>query len=174
MGAIMIRRASTWGMLAVLLAAGALVWMITASTGNSFAAAHGTPPPTPPPTTPPPTNALTSDGGVSMSMAGVNCGHRSTTGEYCYVIFRAVNVSDGFPVFTEADQTAYDTSGRAFHPDPAADAVANHGKPVTQRLLRGPVVSGILVFAMPAGDRIDHVVLHGKPGTPGEIFTVPR
>ena len=52
------------------------------------------------------------------------------------------------------------------------DAAANHGKPVTQRLQRGVPVSGVLVYRVPAGDRIDHLVLHGKTGTPGEIFPV--
>jgi hypothetical protein len=146
MGAIMIRAAARLALVAV---------MITVS-GLSVATA-----------------SFATDGGVSMSIAGVDCGHRAATGEYCYVTFRAVNVSDGFPVFTEADQIAYDTAGRAFHPDSAAGVVPNRGKPVTQRLQRGPVVSGILVFALPAGDRIARVVLHGKTGTPGEVFPVP-
>lgn len=141
-----------------------------------------TPSPSPPAPTVPPassappnsnSNTPPTDGGVTMSIAGVDCAHPTAAGERCYVTFRAVNISDGFPVFTEADQVAYDASGQAFQPDPAADLVVNHGKPVTQRLQRGrPVATGILVYDMPAGDRIDHLVLHGKPGTPGQTFPV--
>ena len=144
-----------------LLACGAL-------TGASIAA-EAAPSPSPVPV---PQNTSVKDGGVFMSIGGVDCAHPTAGGEACYVTFHAVNGSDGFPVFTEADQSAYDPAGRAFHPDPAADAVANHGMAVTQRLPRGPAVSGILVFILPAGDRIDHVVLHGQSGTPGESFTV--
>jgi hypothetical protein len=111
------------------------------------------------------------DGGVAMSVAGVDCAP-AAAGERCRVTVRLVNISDGAPVFVESDQTAYDAAGRAFHPDPAADAVANGGRPVTRRLPREAPVSSVLVFDLPAGDRIDHVVLHGEPGTPGQVFPV--
>ncbi len=156
-----------------LVAVTIMVALVAAGT-TSFAR-PADPSPTPSPSQAPPpssTGRFDTDGGVAMSIAGVNCGHRAQAGEYCYVTFRAVNVSDGFPVFTEADQVAYDTAGRAFHPDAAAGAAVNAGKPITQRLLRGPVVSGVLVYALPAGDQIARVVLHGKTGTPGEVFQV--
>jgi hypothetical protein len=159
MGAIMVRRVGAGLMLGVVL-----MLTVVLTVGRSAGA------PSPIPPTPRPA----SDGGVALSIAGIDCGHHLATGEYCYVTFRAVNISDGFPVFTEADQTAYDPDGRAYRPDPAVDAVINPGKPVTQRLLRGVPVSGILAFALPPGDRIDHLTLHGKPGTPGETFIPSR
>jgi hypothetical protein len=73
-------------------------------------------------------------------------------------------------VFTESAQVAYDIAGRAYHPDAAADRAANHGKPVTQRLPRGVPISGVLVFEVASGAKLDHLVLHGQPGTPGETF----
>jgi hypothetical protein len=130
------------------------------------------PTPSPQPPLPQPTTTSFSDGGVSMSVSSIDCAHPSTTGEDCRLTFHVVNVSDGFPIFTESAQTVYDPAGQAFTPDPAATAAANGGESVTQRLPRGPVISGVLVFALPAGDRIDHIVLHGRPGTTGEMFAV--
>ncbi len=126
--------------------------------------------PTMPSGSPPPNTAASSDGGVAMSVASVDCGHPIATGTACYVTVRAVNISDGFPVFTESDQVAYDTAGHAYRPDAKAGLAANHGKPITQRLDRGVPVSGVLVFDLPAGAALDHLVLHGKTGTPGAIF----
>ena len=108
-----------------------------------------------------------------MSVAAIDCGRRSATGEYCRVTIHAVNVSDSFPVFDEVDQVAYDTAGRAFRPDPAATAAVNDGRAVKERLQPGQVMSAVLVFDLPAADRIDHLVLHGKSGTTGEIFPAP-
>jgi hypothetical protein len=127
----------------------------------------------PAPVTPRPTTSFAEDGGVTMSIAGVDCDHPTASGENCAVTVDLVNISDGFPVFTEADQTAYDTSGRAFHPDPAATAAANRGRSMTRRLPRGPAVTGVLVFPLPAGDRIARIVLHGETGTPGIAYRVP-
>ena len=107
-----------------------------------------------------------------MSVARVDCNHPTATGTACYVTVRAVNISDGFPVFTESDQVAYDTAGHAYRPDATAGLAANHGKPITQRLNRGVPVSGVLVFDLPSGAALDHLVLHGKTGTPGETFPV--
>lgn len=170
----MVRRVTLW--FALLCAAG-LLWGGTACSGSAgtdsgtrSANATAVPSPRMPPASPPIANTATTDGGVAMSIAGVDCARKSAIGNNCYVTYHVVNVSDGFPVFTEADQLAYGASGRAFHADPAADALANHGTPVTQRLQRGLPVTGILVFDIPAGDRIDRLVLHGKPGTPGEVF----
>ena len=120
----------------------------------------------------PQANAASGDGGVAMSVVSVDCDHPTATGTACYVTVRAVNISDGFPVFTESDQVAYDTAGHAYRPDATAGLAANHGKPITQRLDRGVPVSGVLVFDLPAGAALDHLVLHGKTGTPGEIFLV--
>ncbi len=117
-------------------------------------------------------NTQLSDGGVTMSIDDVNCDHPAAAGEACRVTFHAVNISDGFPLFNEADQVAYDANGHAFHPDEDADTAANRGKTITQRLPRGVPVTGVLVFAMPVGDRIDYLVMHGQAGTPGETFPV--
>jgi hypothetical protein len=175
MGAIMIGSTAARLTIVASLTAVGLWWGIAVHSAGRPDAASGSPVTnaTASPTSPA-MNTLSSDGGVSLSVAGVNCDHKSPMGEYCYVTFHAVNVSDGIPLFNEADQVAYDLSGGAFHPDQAASAVANGGKPITQRLQHGAVTGGVLAFALPAGDRIDHVVLHGKSGTPGEIFAVPR
>lgn len=108
-----------------------------------------------------------------MSVAGVDCVSRSANGEQCRVIIHAVNLSDSFPVFDEADQLAYDPAGRAFGVDANATANANGGHPVRERMHPEAVISVVLVYNLPARDRIDHFVLHGKAGTPGEIFSAP-
>jgi hypothetical protein len=154
------------------MVAASLVTTLVSTSPVALCSPSPPPPVSPPPVPPAPArpNTVTSDGGVAMSIAAVDCDHPTAAGISCRVAFRAVNVSDGFPVFTESAQRAYDAQGREFRPDPAADLVANHGMPVTQRLQRGVPVSGVLVFDIPAGDRIDRVVLHGRPDSPGETF----
>jgi hypothetical protein len=116
--------------------------------------------------TPPPFTTPDSDGGLSLSVPSVSC-----AAGRCEVAFRAVNVSDGSPLFDEADQIAYDPTGRAFRVDAAATASANGGHPVTRRFHHGEVAGGVLVFTLPPGDRVDRVVLHGHAGTPGRAFS---
>ena len=97
------------------------------------------------------------------------CHRAETGGQRCAMTVRLVDISDGVTVFDEREQVAYDSAGREYRPDLAADAAANPG-PVTRRLPRGEPVTSVLVYHLPAGESLDHVVLHGNIGSPGQDF----
>jgi uncharacterized protein DUF4352 len=160
--------------LVVLLAVGGLIWGLVASNSSSKPASSSV-------AAVPGLNTTVRDGNANLTVTGVDCNHSRVgtgptaitgAGEYCYVNFETVNVGAPMTTFSDAGQTAYGTNGHQYATDTAADAIVNANGSIMAPMQGGAAANGILVFDLPQGGQLDHVVLHGAPNSPGVTVNV--
>ncbi len=114
------------------------------------------------------------DGTVEFRVNRVRCGitqvgdpiiNQTAVGQFCAVELDVRNIG-GRPVsLDDARQQAYGPRGQRYLPDPAASLLASADQPVfLTDIDPGDLVSGVIVYDIPAADRIVRLRLHG-PGS---------
>ncbi len=117
------------------------------------------------------------DGKFEFTVTGIKCGvdrvgpaefGEKAQGEFCLVDVSVKNVGDTAEVFLDASQKAYDAKGTEFTVDSGAATWANKDySTFLETINPGNQVKGKLVFDVPAGTKLAHVVLHESMFTAG-------
>jgi hypothetical protein len=119
----------------------------------------------------------TTDGKFAFTVTGMKCGAKSVgpkefgdkaQGEFCLVDVTIKNVGKDAELFNDSSQKAYDAKGQEFSVDSGAAIYANgDSSTFLEDINPGNQVKGKLVFDVPPGTKLAHVVLHESMMTPG-------
>jgi len=112
-----------------------------------------------------------SDGSFAFTVAGTTCGvtsvgpsvlaQRPTSGQFCLVNLSVHNTGTEPELLDPGAQHAIDDQGREYPVSDRAAVFLNDGKPtLLDEIPAGATVPGVLPFDLPAGARIDAIVLH--------------
>jgi hypothetical protein len=122
-------------------------------------------------------NKAATDGKFAFTVTDMQCGVDSVgpagfgekaQGEFCLVSVKVKNVGKSAEVFNDFTQKAYDAKGTEFSPDSGAGTYANSDTSTfLESINPGNQVKGKLVFDVPAGTKLQSVILHESQFTAG-------
>jgi hypothetical protein len=117
------------------------------------------------------------DGDLEFLVTGVTCGvprlgdgfvEHPATGQFCLVDVVVSNVGDRPVAFSDMIQRAYGPTERRYAANSAAGLIANREQQVFHNEINpGNDVTAVLVYDIPADDRIVRLVLRESQTSPG-------
>ena len=127
-------------------------------------------------------NQLGRDGDLEFLVSEVRCGvgrvgdplvNQAAVGQFCLVELAVRNVGKRPAFFTDTLQRAYGPDGELFSADSGASMLANADQQVfLSEINPGNLVTGAVVYDIPARARIVRLRLHHSPHSPGLVVRV--
>lgn len=121
-------------------------------------------------------NQAATDGKFQFTVTGMTCGldnvggefGQKAQGQFCLVDVRIKNVGKSAETFVDSSQKGYDADDTEYSVDTGAGIYANKDySTFLEQINPGNTVKGKLVFDIPAGAKLESVVLHESMFTPG-------
>ncbi|MFB9234953.1 DUF4352 domain-containing protein [Plantactinospora siamensis] len=122
------------------------------------------------------------DGDLEFRVDRVRCGvsqvgdpivNQTAVGQFCVVDLEVRNLSGGPVLLRDDRQQAYGRRDRRYPPDSDASILANIDQPVfLADIDPGQLVTGAIVYDLPANDRIVRLRLHGSASSKGALVRV--